>query len=133
MGLTLTWFKEYSVKDKGLIKVSYHDAGEYSFCHANANAVLCTFGQIKCIPKMETLFVKEEGFTVNEVKKEFESKLIPPNDMIKICETLLSDIPRFIKPYFNKESMDTVEDLVDDVRMIKEKSEQGYYVVFESE
>ena len=133
MGLTLTWFKEYSIKDEGLIKVSYHDAGEYSFCYANANAVLCTFGQIKYIPTLENLFEKEEGYTTNEVKKEIESKLILPNDMVKICKTLLSDVPRYIEPYFNEESMDTVEDLVDDVRMIKEKSEQGYYVVFESE
>ena len=133
MGLTLTWFKEYGVIDGDLIKVRFCGGDEYDFCFANADAVMRTFGHIKRIPKMETLFDKEDGFTVNKVEKEFESKLIPPNDMIKICETLLSDIPRFIEPHFNKESMDTVEDLVNYVHMINEKSEQGYYVVFETE
>ena len=131
MGKLLSWFKKYSVEDKGYIKISFHDGGDYDFCYANAHTIQCVFGQIRHIPSLDTLLENEEKLTVNEVIKGIESELVLPKDMLGICNDLLSDITKFIEPYSTESC--PMDSLVSYVNMIKEKSEHGYYVVFELE
>ena len=129
MCLILTWFKEYSVEDVGYMKISFHKGDDYSFCYHNAFTLNQIFGQIRNIPRLES-FENDEGLLVSEVINQIEDILIPPKDMVEVCNILLSDVNIFIKPCLNEQPL---EYMVDYVEMIKKKSEQGYYVVFEVE
>lgn len=133
MGLSLIWFKGYIVKDDGMyMNISFKDTDKYHMCYSNANIVSHMFKQIKSIPSIGD-FENVDKLTVNEVIKQIEDELISPQDMVKICNTLLSDVSKFIEPYFNKDKMDDINDLISYINMIKRHSEEGYYFAFELE
>lgn len=123
MSATLTWFKDYSVEEKGYIKTKFHDADEQSIGYRYITVLNDIFKQIRCVPQIEMFDDNEDGFTAERIEKQ----MILPNDMVEICDTLLSDAQKFIEPYLNGQPM---TDIIEWISMIREKSVQGYYVAF---
>ena len=122
MGRILYNFKDYEVKKyEGGIFVDHIGGDEETISFRRASVFCKMFDQ---------LGVEFPVFDSMECEKY--DNPIEPKEMTRFCDILLSDIPKYIEPFSTKEDGFTVEDLVDDIKYLKEKSNAGFYFALES-
>lgn len=122
MGITFTWFKDVKVDERELGMFEYNNPVEYiggdNCNHSPGNVIdLQTIFEeygdvdIPCINK----------YLFSGTKEELISMLIPKEKVIDICNKFLN----------NPEEKDS-NDMRDRIEWIKELSEDGYYISYES-
>lgn len=136
MGKSLYYFKDFEMKkDKDQLCIRTHfitdlNEHEYGLCYTNAYILQSVFINVGTeIPIIDFIYLPEEAPTREELLKT----IVKPEDMVKACDKILSEPKKYTKDIDLKYGCDTFESIEDTVRMIRQLSNDGYFIGIEPE
>lgn len=126
MGKTRHIFKDFQIKKYDhFYEIKFDDDIGESICYSHASLLQSIFEQINFhIPVID-----EYGNLNENITKDFiKSKLIRPGEITNACIILLSNKEKYIEPFDNSEKY-----IEESIKFIMDKSNQGYYIIFEKD